>query len=126
MGLLCRDGIEGRYVPDSGALLHNLMQQIHVIEQNDMSIDEYYSTFDRLVGSLTSMIDECPTGNCPAHKFLHRFLAYRFVMGVREEFDSLRRQLLHGESDLTMAQALSALLAKETRLHSMSFSVSLL
>jgi hypothetical protein len=30
--------LQQRYVQDSGALLHNLMQQIHVIEQGDMSI----------------------------------------------------------------------------------------
>ncbi|RLN30146.1 uncharacterized protein C2845_PM05G13050 [Panicum miliaceum] len=101
------------------------MQQVHVIEQNDMSIHDYYSIFDRLVGSLTSMVAECIAADCPAHKFLHRFLRYRFVMGAREEFDSLRRQLFHGDSDLTMAQALSALLAEETRLQSMSSSVSL-
>jgi hypothetical protein len=35
---------------DNGALLHTLMQQTHVIEQNDMTIDEYYSAFDRLMG----------------------------------------------------------------------------
>jgi hypothetical protein len=48
------ENLKQRYVQDSGALLHSLMQQTHVIEQNDMSIDEYYSAFDRLMGSLTS------------------------------------------------------------------------
>ena len=63
----------------------------------------------------------------PPIKFLLSMahIDWPFVMGVREEFDSLRRQLLHGDSDLTMAQALSALLAEETRLQSMSSSVSL-
>ena len=28
--------LKQRYVQDSGALLHNLMQQIHVIEQGDV------------------------------------------------------------------------------------------
>jgi hypothetical protein len=31
--------LKERFVQDSGALLHTLMQQTHVIEQNDMSID---------------------------------------------------------------------------------------
>ena len=44
---------------DSGALLHTLMQQTHVIEQQDMFVDEYYSTFGRLMGSLTSMVPDC-------------------------------------------------------------------
>lgn len=35
------------YAQDSGAPMHTLMKQTRVIEQNDMSIDEYYSAFDR-------------------------------------------------------------------------------
>jgi hypothetical protein len=42
--------LKKRYVQDSAALLHILMQKIHLIEQNDMSIDGYYSAFDRLMG----------------------------------------------------------------------------
>ena len=62
------------YVQDSGALLHTLMQQTHVIEQQDMSVDEYYSAFGRLMGSLTSMMPECTADDCPAHKFIEKFL----------------------------------------------------
>ncbi|EAY73732.1 hypothetical protein OsI_01607 [Oryza sativa Indica Group] len=111
--------LKQRYVQDSGALLHTLMQQTHAIEQNDMSIDEYYSAFDRLMGSLTSMVPACTTAACPAHQFLEKFLTYRFVMGVREDFDSIRTRLLHSSSTLTMALALSDLLAEETRLKSL-------
>ncbi|XP_025814487.1 uncharacterized protein LOC112891759 [Panicum hallii] len=96
------------------------MQQIHVIEQGDMSIDDYYSAYDRLMGSLTSMVNECTTADCPAHKFIEKFLTYRFVMGVKPEFDSIRTRLLHNSSTLTMDQALAELLAEETRLQSMS------
>jgi hypothetical protein len=41
-------------------------------------------------------------------------------MGVNPEFDSIRTQLLHNSSTLTMDQALAELLAEETRLQSMS------
>jgi hypothetical protein len=41
--------LKERYVQDSGALLHTLMQQTRAIEQKDMTIDVYYSAFDRLV-----------------------------------------------------------------------------
>ena len=112
--------LKQHYVQDSGALLHSLMQQTRVIEQNDMSIDEYFTAFDRLMGSLTSMVPTCTSDSCPAHNFIAKFLTYRFVMGVREEFDSIRKRLLHDSSDLTMAKALSDLLAEETRLKSMS------
>ena len=112
--------LKERFVQDSGALLHTLMQQTHVIEQNDMSIDEYYSAFDRLMSALTSMVPACTADPCPAHKFIEKFFTYRFVMGVRAEFDSLRARLLQGSDTLTMAKALSDLLAEETRLHSLS------
>ena len=101
-------------------LFYSLMQQTHVIEQNDMSIDEYFSAFDRLMGSLTSMVPSCTTDECPTHKFIAKFLTYHFVMGVREDFDSICKRILHDSSDLTMAKALSDLLAEETRLKSMS------
>jgi hypothetical protein len=42
--------LKEHFVQDSGSLLHTLMQQTHIIEQHDMSIDEYYSAFDRLMG----------------------------------------------------------------------------
>ena len=90
-----------------------------------MSIDDYYSAYDRLMGSLTSMVNGCTAADCPAHKFLERFLTYRFVMGVKPEFDSIRTRLLHNSSTLTMDQALAELLAEETRLQSISSSVSL-
>jgi len=114
--------LKGRYV--SGALQHTLMQQLHVIEQRDMSIDDYYSAFDRLMGSLISMVPQCTAGQtCTTLSFIEQFLTYRFVMGLRAEFDSIRTRLLH-TSTLTMAQALSELLAEETRLQSLSSSVS--
>jgi hypothetical protein len=65
--------LKERFVQDSGALLHTLMQQPHVIEQNDMSIDEYYSAFDRLMSALTSMVPACTADPCLAHKFIEKF-----------------------------------------------------
>ena len=92
------------------------MQQIHVIEQSHMSIDDYYSAYDRLMGSLTSMVNECTTAGCLAHKFIKKILTYRFVKGVKPQFDSIHTRLFHNSSTLTMDQALAESLAKETRL----------
>jgi hypothetical protein len=78
--------LKGRFVQDSGALLHTIMQQTHVIEQNDMTIDEYSSAFDRLMSSLLSMVPACATNPCPSHKFIEKFFTYIFVMGVRAEY----------------------------------------
>jgi hypothetical protein len=64
--------LQKRYVQDSGALLHTLMQKIHLIEQHDLSIDEYYSAFDRLMGPLMSMVPSCTADECTAHKLLKK------------------------------------------------------
>jgi hypothetical protein len=112
--------LKDRFVQDNSALLHTLMQQTHVIEQHDITIDEYYSAFDRLMSALTSMVPACTVVPYQAHKFIEKLFTYRFVMGVRPEFDSLRARLLHSSDTLTVAQALFELLAEETRLKSMS------
>lgn len=65
------------------------------------------------------MVPTYTTAACPAHQFLEKFLTYCFVMGVREDFDFIRTRLLHSSSTLTMALALSDLLAEETRLKSL-------
>ncbi|GJM94438.1 hypothetical protein PR202_ga11080 [Eleusine coracana subsp. coracana] len=108
--------LQERYVQDSGALLHTLMQKLQSIEQNDMTIDDYHSAFEQLMGPLLSMVPECTTDNCSAHKFIEKFLTYRFVMGAKPIFESIRTRLLHDSSSLIMAQALSDLISEETRL----------
>jgi hypothetical protein len=68
--------LKDRYVQDSGALQHTLMQQLHAIEQRDMSTDEYYSDFDRLMGSLISKVPQCTAAqNCKALAFIEQFLS---------------------------------------------------
>ena len=61
---------------------------------------------------------------CTTHKFIEFFFTYKYIMGVRAEYDSIRTRLFHSSSTVTMAQALSDLLAGETRLKSMSSSAS--
>jgi hypothetical protein len=90
-----------------------------LIEQNDLSIDEYYSAFDRLMSPLLSMVPQCTADDCTTYKFIEKFFTYRFVMGLKSDFEAIRTRLLHGSVTLTMTEALSDLLAEETRLHSM-------
>jgi hypothetical protein len=114
--------LQKRYVQDSGALLHTLIQKIHLIEQNDLSIDEYYFAFDRLMGPLVSMVPHCTADDCPSYKFIEKFFTYRFVMGLRTDFEVICTRLLHGSATLTMSHALSDLLAEETHFQSMTNS----
>jgi hypothetical protein len=81
-----------------------------------------YSAFDRLMGPLISMVPQCTANNCPSYKFIEKFFTYRLVMGLRADFEAIRTRLLHGSTTLTMSQALSDLLAEETRLQSMTDS----
>ncbi|WVZ84964.1 hypothetical protein U9M48_031929 [Paspalum notatum var. saurae] len=108
---------------DSGARLHTLMQGLCGLQQNDLSVDDYYTAFDRLMGPVCSMVpksaDEC--ADCAnKDKFFDKFFMYQFVMGVRSEFESVRAQLLNNPATPSIHDALSALLAEETRLHSLS------
>jgi hypothetical protein len=64
--------LKGRFVQDSGDFLHTIMQQTHVIEQNDMTIDEYYSAFDRSMSSLISTVPSYVTNPCPTHQFIEK------------------------------------------------------
>jgi hypothetical protein len=71
--------LKERYVQDGGALQHTLMQQLHVIEQREMSIYEYHSAFHRLMGTLISMVPQCTAAaNCTVLLFLelHIVLSY--------------------------------------------------
>jgi hypothetical protein len=77
------------------------MQKIHLIEQDDLSIDRL-------------MVPQCIANDCPAYKFIEKFFTYTFVMGLWGNFDVIRTCLLHSSANLTMSQALSELLAEET------------
>jgi hypothetical protein len=98
------------------------MQKIHLIEQNDLSIDEYHSAFDRLMDPLISMVPQCTADDYTAYKFIEKFFTYRLVMGLKSDFEAIRTRLLHGSATLTMTEALSDLFAEEARLHSMAGS----
>jgi len=43
------DYLQGRYVKNSGALLLTLIQGLHELQQNEMSTEEYYTAFDRVI-----------------------------------------------------------------------------
>jgi hypothetical protein len=73
------------------------------------------------MGPLISMVSQCSAAKCITQQFIEKFFTYRFVMGVRPEFESICSWLLHG-SVLTMAHALSDLLTKDTQLWTMSTS----
>ena len=50
------DYLKNRFVHVSGAHLHTLMQGLRGLQQDDMTIDDYYSAFDRFMGPVLSMV----------------------------------------------------------------------
>jgi len=48
------DYLKNRFVHVSGAHLHTLMQGLRGLQQDDMTIDDYYSAFDRFMGPVLS------------------------------------------------------------------------
>jgi hypothetical protein len=55
------------------------MQELHELQQNEISIEEYYTAFD---GTFLSMVPKCEQGcsSCCAkkNKFIENFLIYQF------------------------------------------------
>lgn len=121
------DYLQGRYIQNSGALLLTLMQGLHELQRNEMSIEEYYA-FDQVMGPFLSMVPKCEAGcsGCCAKKdkFIEKFLIYQFCHGLQPDFESIRKQLLNAPTTPSISDVLSALIAEETRLRSLSPSVS--
>ena len=53
---------EKRYLQPSGALEFSLLQNLHNIQQQDMSIKDYYGVFTRITSQLASMVPKSSFG----------------------------------------------------------------
>jgi hypothetical protein len=64
------DYLQGRYIQNSGTLLLTLLQGLHELQQNDISIEEYCTAFDLVMGPFLSMVPKCEQGcsGCCAKK----------------------------------------------------------
>ena len=123
------DYLQKRFVQVSGAHLHTLMQGLRGLQQDELSIDDYYNAFDRFMGPVLSMVPSS-TANCSGctkkTKFIEQFLMYQFVRGLRSEFEPVRAQLLNNHVSPSMSDVLASLTAEETRLRSLSPAPSVL
>jgi len=76
------DYLKNRFVHISGAHLHTLMQGLRGLQQDDMTIDDYYSAFDHLMGPVLSMVPSSTAGCDGCSKkntFIEQFMMYQFV-----------------------------------------------
>ena len=77
---------EKRYLQPSGALEYSLLQNLHGIQQDEMSVEEFYGLFTCTTRQLTSMVPKSSIGftSCTAkEKHDEQMLMFRFVMGLR-------------------------------------------
>ncbi|CAL4970183.1 unnamed protein product [Urochloa decumbens] len=124
------DYLQGRYQQSSSALRYSLRQNLHHLQQQDMSIEEYYIAFNKTSSQIDSMIPKPPsvcttcTTCSPAwaakEKHDQQDTMFDFVMGLRSDFEPLRVQLLGRPTLPTLSETLSALMAEETRLKSLA------
>lgn len=114
--------LEQRYLQPSGALRFSLLQSLHNLQQQDMFIEEYYGAFTRITSQLVSMTPKRNSGceSCVAkEKHEQQTFMFQFVMGLRQEFEYSRTQLLGCPTLPTLDDALARLIAEETRLRSL-------
>jgi len=81
------------------------MQGLHELQQNEMSIEEYYTAFDRVIDLFSPWFLSVNKG-VPA-----------------ADFEPIRKQLLNAPTTPSSADVLSAFIAEETHLSSLSPSV---
>ncbi|CAN6351547.1 unnamed protein product [Urochloa humidicola] len=121
------DYLQGRYQQSSSALRYSLRQNIHHLQQQDMSIEEYYIAFNKLSSQVDSMVPK-PASLCAActlawtasEKHDQQDTMFDFVMGLRSDFEPIRVQLLGRPTLPTLSETLSALMAEETRLKTLA------
>ena len=77
------DYLKKRFVQVSGAHLHTLMQGLRGLQQDDMTIDDYYNAFDKFMGPVLSMVPPSTAacdGCSKKTTFIEQFMMYQFVM----------------------------------------------
>ncbi|XP_022679406.1 uncharacterized protein LOC111256097 [Setaria italica] len=125
------DYLKGRYQQSSSVLRYSLRQNLHHLQQQDMSVEEYYNAFTKISRQLDSMVPkpsplckDCVPSLTDRDKYDQQNTMFDFVMGLRSEFEPIRVQLLGRPTLPTLSEALSALMAEETRLKTLTAPVS--
>lgn len=117
--------LEQRYLQPSGALQYSLLQNLQNLQQQDMSIEDYYGASTRITSQLLSMTPKSRSRceSCVAKEnYEAQSFMFQFVMRLRQDFENNRTQLLGRPSPPTMDEALASLIGEETRLRSLGSS----
>ncbi|CAN6310327.1 unnamed protein product [Urochloa humidicola] len=121
------DYLQNRYQQSSSALRYSLRQNLQHLQQQDMSIEEYYAAFNKISSQIDSMVPKpsslctpCTAAWTAREKYDQQDTLFDFVMGLRSDFEPIRVQLLGRPTLPTLSETLSALMAEETQLKSLA------
>ena len=97
--------LQNLFSQGNGPKIYNLQQEISHISQNQMSVTEYYSKFKKLWDQLLHY-EPLPACTCGAMKILsvehEKAYVMRFLMGLNENFETVRSQIFMSEPFLSM------------------------
>ena len=101
----------------NGSKIYNLQSGISHISQNHMTVTEFYTKFKRLWDQLLNF-EPFPECSCGAMKILSashdKAYVMRFLMGLNENYETLRSQILKSNPFLSMSKVYSLVLQEES------------
>ncbi|XP_075644931.1 uncharacterized protein LOC142615899 [Castanea sativa] len=105
------------FLQGNGPKIYNLQREISHITQNQMTVSEYYTKFKRLWDQLLHF-EPLPKCSCGAMKVLNasheKAYVMKFLMGLNENFETLRSQILMYDPFPSMSKVYSLVLQEES------------
>ncbi|XP_065634489.1 uncharacterized protein LOC136069658 [Quercus suber] len=104
----------------NGPKVYDLQREISHISQNHMSVTEYYTKFKQLWDQLLNFdpLPECSYGAMKILSASHeKAYVMRFLMGLNENYGTLRSQILMLEPFPSMSRVYSLVLQEESHKH---------
>ena len=109
--------LQNQFSQGNGPKIYNLQKQISHLCQNQMSVSEYYTKFKRLRDQLLNF-EPLPECSCGAMKLLstshNKAYVMRFLMGLNENYETLRSQILTYDPFPSMSKVYSLVLQEES------------
>ena len=101
----------------NGPKIYNLQREIFHVSQNQMTVTEYHTKFKWLWDQLLDF-EPFPECSCGAMKILSashdKAYVMRFLMGLNENFETLRSQILMYDHFPLMSKVYSLVLQEES------------
>ncbi|XP_050277371.1 uncharacterized protein LOC126718978 [Quercus robur] len=104
----------------NGPKIYNLQREISHITQNQMTVTEYFTKFKRLWDQLLNLepLPECSCGAMKTLSATHdKAYVMRFLMGLNENFETIRTQILMCEPFPSISKVYALVLQEESHKH---------